>query len=65
MVKLKELTTGNEFLWDRNQFINRKYLMAEMYQRFLEGDTADVPKVSASATSPRSLHSQMTARSVQ
>ena len=46
MVKLKDLTTGNEFMWDRNQFINRKYLMQEMYQNFMEGESIDVPQVS-------------------
>ncbi|XP_038044731.1 kinesin-like protein KIF28P [Patiria miniata] len=29
----------NEFLWDRNKFLNRKYLMQEMYQNFVDGDT--------------------------
>ncbi|XP_033639651.1 kinesin-like protein KIF28P [Asterias rubens] len=28
----------NEFLWDRNKFLNRKYLMQEMYQNFVDGD---------------------------
>ncbi|KAK7109967.1 hypothetical protein V1264_013913 [Littorina saxatilis] len=45
MVKMKNLENGNEFLLDRNKFINRKYLMQEMYQNFMEGDKDwDVPK---------------------
>ncbi|KAL8576237.1 hypothetical protein ACOMHN_006160 [Nucella lapillus] len=38
MVKMRNLDNGNEFLLDRNKFINRKYLMQEMYQNFMEGD---------------------------
>ncbi|KAK7465940.1 hypothetical protein BaRGS_00037478 [Batillaria attramentaria] len=45
MVKMKNLENGNEWLLDRNKFINRKYLMQEMYQNFMEGDKDwDVPK---------------------
>jgi len=43
-VKMKDLPTGNEFVWDRNQFINRKYLMQELYQNFVEEGSTDVPK---------------------
>ena len=47
MVKMKNLENGNEFMMDRNKFINRKYLMQEMYQNFTEGDKDwDVTKVS-------------------
>ncbi|XP_022096862.1 kinesin-like protein KIF28P [Acanthaster planci] len=28
----------NEFLWDKNKFLNRKYLMQEMYQNFVDGE---------------------------
>ncbi|XP_076461788.1 kinesin-like protein KIF28 [Babylonia areolata] len=45
MVKMRNLDNGNEFMLDRNKFINRKYLMQEMYQNFMEGDKDwDVPK---------------------
>ncbi|ELU00840.1 hypothetical protein CAPTEDRAFT_171489 [Capitella teleta] len=37
-VKVKNMALGNEFLWDRNTFINRKFLMQEMYQNYVEGD---------------------------
>ncbi|KAK3102002.1 hypothetical protein FSP39_008034, partial [Pinctada imbricata] len=46
MVKMRQLETGNEWMWDRNKFINRKFLMQEMYQNYVEGaDDWDVPKV--------------------
>ncbi|XP_005092304.1 kinesin-like protein KIF28P [Aplysia californica] len=38
-IKMKNLENGNAWLLDRNNFINRKYLMQEMYQNFMEGDT--------------------------
>ena len=30
--------SNNSWLWDRNKFINRKFLMQEMYQNYIEGD---------------------------
>lgn len=45
MVKIRNLESGNEWLWDRNKFINRKFLMQEMYQNYVEGaDDWDVPR---------------------
>nr|XP_039267271.1 kinesin-like protein KIF28P [Styela clava] len=38
LIKAKNLENGNEFLWDQNKFINRKYIMQEMYQNYSEGD---------------------------
>ncbi|GFR94491.1 kinesin-like protein [Elysia marginata] len=38
MVKMRNLVTGNYWLLHRNDFINRKYLMQEMYQSYMEGD---------------------------
>ncbi|WAQ93614.1 KIF28-like protein [Mya arenaria] len=39
MVKmLAQDGSGNDWLWDRNKFINRKYIMQEMYANFAEGD---------------------------
>jgi len=38
--------SGNDWLWDRNKFINRKYIMQEMYANFVEGDEDwDLPQV--------------------
>lgn len=40
------LDNGNEWLLDRNNFVNRRYLAEEMYQNFIEGDKDwDVPQV--------------------
>ena len=45
-VKMRDLKNKNEFLWERNKFINRKYLMQEMYQNYVDGDKDwDLPKV--------------------
>jgi len=45
MVKMKDLTNSNFWMWDRNKFINRKYKMQEMYQNFIDGDTDwDLPQ---------------------
>lgn len=45
MVKMTNPKTGNEWMWDRNKFINRKFLMQEMYQNYIEGDDNwDVPQ---------------------
>ena len=44
---MRDLKNKNEYLWDRNKFINRKYLMQEMYQNYVDGDKDwDLPKVS-------------------
>ena len=43
---MKDLTNDNEWLWNKNKFINRKFIMQEMYQNFVDGDTDwDVEKV--------------------
>ncbi|CAL1537456.1 unnamed protein product [Lymnaea stagnalis] len=45
MVKLRNLENGNWWLLSRNNFINRKYMMQEMYQNYMEGEPNwDVPK---------------------
>lgn len=37
-MKHKNLETGTVFMWDRNKFIDRKFMMQEMYQYYVEGD---------------------------
>lgn len=56
-MKIRNLESSNEWLWDRNKFINRKFLMQEMYQNYVEGaDDWDVPRVSLNpVTSKKSL----------
>ena len=51
-VKMKDLTNDNEWLWNKNKFINRKFIMQEMYQNFVDGDTDwDVEKVKSTCFS--------------
>ncbi|XP_071088999.1 kinesin-like protein KIF28 isoform X1 [Haliotis cracherodii] len=38
MVKMKNLLNGNTWLWERGKFMNRRYLIQEMYQRYLDGE---------------------------
>ena len=45
MVKMKNLLNGNTWLWERGKFTNRRYLVQELYQRFLDGeDVSKMPK---------------------
>lgn len=32
------MENGTEFMWQRDKFLNRKYMMQEMYQNYVEGD---------------------------
>lgn len=36
---MRNLENGNWWLLHRNNFINRKYLMQEIYQSYIEGET--------------------------
>lgn len=38
MVKMKNLLNSNVWLWDRGKFINRRYVIQDLYQRYLDGD---------------------------
>ena len=42
---LKDLTNQNEFLWTSDYFINRKFMMQEMYENFANGEDINVPQV--------------------
>ncbi|EDV21287.1 uncharacterized protein TRIADDRAFT_30614, partial [Trichoplax adhaerens] len=44
MVKMKDLLNGNTWVWERGKFMNRRYLMQDLYQRHLDGDE-DVKKI--------------------
>ena len=37
-VKMKDMKTGNEFMFSRPDFLDRKFLMQEIYQNFQEGE---------------------------
>ena len=38
VIQMKDLNTGNQWLWGRDKFVNRRYMMQEMYQQFLDED---------------------------
>ncbi|KAI0215595.1 hypothetical protein LSAT2_032357 [Lamellibrachia satsuma] len=40
-VKVQDLDTGNEFLWNKNRFLNRQVHMQQMYQSFEEGGSPE------------------------
>ncbi|EDO35613.1 predicted protein [Nematostella vectensis] len=44
MVKMKNLLNENVWLWDRGKFLNRRFLMQEMYQKFMDSEDINVPK---------------------
>ncbi|XP_066289623.1 kinesin-like protein KIF28 isoform X6 [Branchiostoma lanceolatum] len=44
VVKMKNLLNGNTWLWERGKFMNRRYMIQELYQRHLDGDE-DVMKI--------------------
>ncbi|XP_064610663.1 kinesin-like protein KIF28 isoform X2 [Liolophura sinensis] len=44
MVRVVHLETKHEWIWTRQKFLNRKYIMQEMYQNYQEGDEWDLPK---------------------
>ncbi|XP_078377646.1 kinesin-like protein KIF28 [Oculina patagonica] len=37
-VKMKSTEDDAEWIWDRNKFVNRTYLMKEMFQNYFEGE---------------------------
>lgn len=49
-MKMVNLDHDLEYLWDREKFIRRKYLMQEMYQNFQEGEDWQLPDVSISSS---------------
>ena len=40
---MKNLQSGLEWMWSRSKFINRKYLMQEMYQNYEEEVDWELP----------------------
>ena len=43
---MRNLQNGHSWPWTRNQFLDRKYRMQEMYQNFMEGEEWNLPPVS-------------------
>lgn len=47
MIKATNIETKHEWIWPKVKFMNRKYVMQEMYNDFLDGDDPwDLPPVS-------------------
>lgn len=42
-VIMKDLQSGREYLWPRTKFINRKFVMQEMFQDYEDGDDWQLP----------------------
>ena len=38
MIQAKDVSSGNLSLWERGKFMNRRYIIQEMYQQFLDDD---------------------------
>ena len=47
MVKMTQVDTKHEWMWSRNKFLDRKCIMAEMYDNYEDGDKWDLPQVSS------------------
>ncbi|XP_076455652.1 kinesin-like protein KIF28 isoform X2 [Babylonia areolata] len=43
MIRVTNVETKHEWIWPRQKFMNRKYVMQEMYDNFQEGDEWDLP----------------------
>lgn len=51
MIKATNIETKHEWIWPKVKFMNRKYVMQEMYNDFLDGDDPwDLPPVSTRDT---------------
>ena len=46
MIRVTNLETKHEWIWSRQKFLNRKFVMEEMYDNFQEGEEWDLPAVS-------------------
>lgn len=44
-VRVRNLECELEYVWDKDKFTRRKYLMQEMYQNFQEGEDWQLPDV--------------------
>jgi kinesin family protein 1 len=38
MIRMINLQNQNQWLWDKGKLMNRKFLMQDLYQRYLNGD---------------------------
>lgn len=44
MIKVVNVETKHEWVWSREKFLNRKFVMQEMYQNYLDGEDWQLPK---------------------
>lgn len=40
---MKDLQSGTEYLWSRTKFINRKFVMQDMFENYEDGDDWQLP----------------------
>ncbi|XP_041460234.1 kinesin-like protein KIF28P isoform X3 [Lytechinus variegatus] len=58
-VKLRNLQNELEYIWSRDKFVRRKYLMQEMYQNFAEGSDWQLPDEKDPFTEPLNTNVQI------
>ncbi len=46
-VKMVDLETDHEYSWTKERFLNRKYVMQEMFENYTDGEAWQLPAVSA------------------
>ncbi|XP_006815172.1 kinesin-like protein KIF28 [Saccoglossus kowalevskii] len=51
-VKMRNLDNGLEYIWPRDKFFRRKYMMQEMYQNYQEGEEWQLPDEKDPFTEP-------------
>ena len=51
-VKMRSLVNDGACLFARNDFLDRKYRMQEMYQNYIEGETWDIEGVCTGSCDP-------------
>ncbi|XP_070536744.1 kinesin-like protein KIF28 isoform X2 [Ptychodera flava] len=58
-VKMRNLDNGLEYIWPRDKFFRRKYMMQEMYQNYQEGEDWQLPDEKDPFTEPADLEVQI------
>jgi len=58
-IKMRSLLNDGSCLFGRNDFLDRKYRMQEMYQNFIEGELWDTKGVRSNVLASTLLHVHM------
>ncbi|XP_011668890.1 kinesin-like protein KIF28P isoform X2 [Strongylocentrotus purpuratus] len=58
-VKLRNLQNELEYIWSRDKFVRRKYLMQEMYENFADGSDWQLPEEKDPFTEPLNTNIQI------